>query len=177
MTLHFLWETFIYCSLSPATFLSQPRPTFSLTFSWTSSPGFSVDSSNLAYPRTAYSSLQPPIRQTDRQTPHSFTGSPHPPRLHHYPPKLSIIPESFPPSAYAHIADPLNISLTNLSSLTLRLQPQSGLPYLLSRPTHHYPTYHPPTPNASSTPSRTLNAFGPFDSHNTLCSHPPQNQV
>lgn len=65
----------------------------------------------------------PAPNQTDRQTPDSFTCSPHPPRLHHHPPKLSIVPESFPPPAYARVADPLNISLTNLSSLTLRLQP------------------------------------------------------
>lgn len=72
MTLRFLWETFIYCSLSPATFLSQPRPTFSLTFSWTSSPGYSVDSSNLGTPElpTLHSSAQPD-RQTDRHQTHS----------------------------------------------------------------------------------------------------------
>lgn len=71
-------------------------------------------------PTPSAPSLQPPIRQT----PDSFTCSPYPSRLHHHPStQLSIIPESFPPSLYARVDDPLNISLTNLSSRTSRLQP------------------------------------------------------
>lgn len=122
MTLQFFWETFIYRSLSPATFLSQPRPTFLLTFSWMSSPVCSVGSSNLTYPRAA-SFLRPSTpapTQTDRQTDtrliHLF---PHPPRFPHHPPKLTIVPESSPPSADAQVDDPLNISLTKRSFIYL----------------------------------------------------------
>lgn len=101
--------------LSPASFLSQPRPTVPLTFSWTDSPVYSAGSSNLTYPRAA-SFLRPSApapTQTDRQTDTRLTHLfPHPPRLHHHPPQLTIVPESSPPSPDAHVDDPLNISLT-----------------------------------------------------------------
>lgn len=122
---HFFWKTFI-CYLSPATFLSQSRPTFSIASSWMSLPGNSVGSSNSAYPKQNRL-LPPPLHfspQTVRQADTKL--------IHLCSPSSLATPTStqtecpsrfFLLSPYAHLNDPLNIPLTRLSSLSWSLRP------------------------------------------------------
>lgn len=83
-------------------------------------PPYSIGGSNLAseLPTPSTPSLQPPDSQTGRPQTHSlalsFLGSP--------PSTQTVILDSSLPLP-AHLNDPLNISLTKLSSLTLRVQP------------------------------------------------------
>lgn len=111
--------------------------------------------------------LLPPLHsspQTVRPQTHSlalsFLSSP--------PSTQTVILESSLPLP-AHLNDPLSNSWTKLSSLTLRVQPQSNLPPLLST------LIHLPL-NPASSPSSIRNTIRPSDSYLTPHSHSCQNK-
>lgn len=151
-------RTSIVISLQPPSSLS-PDLHFPL-------PPYSIGGSNLAseLPTPSTPSLQPPDSQTGRPQTHSlalsFLGSP--------PSTQTVILDSSLPLP-AHLNDPLSISWTKLSSLTLRVQPQSNLPPLLST------LIHLPL-NPASSPSSILNTIRPSDSYLTPHSHSCQNK-